>query len=54
MSLGGVEFAVFSGPMDADFEARLNGSTFGGAISIFSLAPPRSLLMYSLIDKFTI
>jgi len=30
MSLGGVEFAVFSGPMDADFEARLNGEYLWG------------------------
>ena len=30
MSLGGVEFAEFSGPMDADVEARLNGEYLWG------------------------
>ena len=30
MSLGGVEFAVFSKPLDADVEARLNGEYLWG------------------------
>jgi len=30
VSLGGVELAVFSGPLDADVEARLNGEYLWG------------------------
>ena len=30
MPLGGVELAVFSGPLDADIEARLNGEYLWG------------------------
>jgi hypothetical protein len=35
MSLGGVEFAVFSKPLDADVEARLNGEYLWGRHFVF-------------------
>ena len=43
MSLGGIEFAVFSGPSDPDIEARVNGEYLWGRHfyfrPIFSFTP---------------
>ena len=39
VSLGGVELAVFSGPLDADVEARLNGESLWGRHFYFQPSP---------------